>query len=116
MGLFEKKIKQLESDNIGESASNLAKVASDKAVDIIKELSGKQYQAGKKIIDNVLVFTNASGGTGASTLASNFAYEASQRGLTVLILDLNILCPVQHTYLGLNQELEKNDLVSFLNG
>lgn len=116
MGLFEKKIKQLESESIGDEKRNIAKAASDTAVDLIKELSGKNYESGKKLIDNVILFTNTAGGSGASTVASNFAYHATREGLSVIIVDLNILCPVQHTYLGIDQQLEKSDLVSYLNG
>lgn len=115
MGIFSKKIRQLE-ENENYSGTNIVKATSDKAVDIIKELSGKEYASGKKIIDNVILFTNAAGGSGASTIASNVAFEATQKGLSVLMVDLNIMCPIQHTYLGINQELEKHDLVSFLVG
>ena len=116
MGLFDKKIKQLEQDEISGSSTNLSKATSDKAVDVIKQLSGKSNNTGKKIIDNVLVFSNTSGGAGASTIANNFAYKAIEKGLSVLMVDLNIMCPVQHTYLGIDQTLEKDDLVSFLIG
>lgn len=113
MGLFSKKIREIE--NREEDQVNLSKAASDKAVDVIKELSGKNMKSARKLVDNVIVFTNASGGTGASTLISNVAFMASQK-LKVLLIDLNITCPVQHTYLGVKQELDKPDLVSFLLG
>ena len=38
------------------------------------------------------------------------------RNLKVLLIDLNITCPVVHTYLGIQQDIEKNDLVSYLLG
>lgn len=113
MGLFSRKIRELE--NKEEEQVNLSKAASDKAVDVIKELSGKHMKSARKLVDNVVVFTNASGGTGASTLISNVAFIASQK-LKVLLIDLNITCPVQHTYLGVKQEIDKPDLVSFLLG
>lgn len=116
MGLFEKKIKQIEAESDTSEIKNFAKVTADKAVDIIKELSGKQIETGKKIIDNVIAFSSTAGGGGASTVASNFAYFATRYGLSVVIVDLNILCPIQHTYLGIDQELKKSDLVSYLNG
>lgn len=116
MGFFNKKIRQLEKAQQDESSVNLAKAASDKAVDVIKELSGKGMSSGRKLVDNVIVFTNAAGGAGASTLAHNVAFSASQRQLKVLLIDLNILCPVQHTYLGIKQEVDKKDLVSYLLG
>lgn len=113
MGFLNRKIKELES---GEANANLAKAASDKASEVIKELSGKGTFEQKKIADSIIAFTNASGGSGTSTLVSNIAYTLFARGLKVLIIDLNIMCPVQHTYLGIQQELEKNDLVSYLLG
>lgn len=116
MSLFTRKIKEIEQKAEQSSNSNLAKAASDKAVDVIKELSGVQHTKGKKIIDNVIVFTNASGGTGASTIAHNVAFEIVRKKLKVVLVDLNILCPVQHAYLGVKQGIEKPDLVSFLLG
>lgn len=116
MGLFTKKIRQIERSEMETDNVNLAKATSDKAVDVIKELSGKSTASGKKLVDNLVVFSGASGGTGATTLATNVAYEAVQKGLKVLLIDLNIMCPVQHTYLGIHQEMEKPDLVSYLLG
>lgn len=116
MGLFTKKIRQIERSEMETDNVNLAKATSDKAVDVIKELSGKSTASGKKLVDNLVVFSGASGGTGATTLATNVAYEAVQNSLKVLLIDLNIMCPVQHTYLGIRQEMEKPDLVSYLLG
>lgn len=117
MGFFDKKIRQLaEEDDDNEKAVNLARATSDKAVEVIAELSGKKYTQGKKLLDNVILFTGSSGGTGVSTVLSNVAFAMSQIGLSVIIVDLNIICPIQHTFLGINQELEKKDLVSCLNG
>ena len=117
MNLFQKKLRQIERSEQDKSQdTNLSKQTSDKAVDIIKELSGVHNSKGKRIIDNVVVFSNASGGTGASTLVTNVAYMAIQKKLKVLIIDLNILCPIQHTYLGIKQDIEKPDLVSYLLG
>lgn len=117
MGFLDKKLRKIEKQNEqADEQVNLAKATSDKAVDVIKELSGKNIIKGKKLVDNVVVFTNAAGGTGATTLATNVAYSALQKGIKTLIIDLNIMCPVQHTYLGIQQEMEKSDLVSYLMG
>jgi len=99
-----------------ESELNMQKQTSDKAVELIKELSGVNKNATKKIIDNVIVFSNASGGAGASTIVTNVAYLAIQKKLKVLVIDLNIMCPSQHLYVGVKQELEKPDIVSYLLG
>lgn len=115
MNFFVKKIRQLENSS-GEESINLAKATSEKAADIIKELSGKDTSKGKKLVDNLIVFTNPCGGTGASTIAHNVAYEAASKNIKTILVDLNIMCPVQHIYLGTKQELEKPDLISYLLG
>lgn len=101
----------------GEQKQNIGKITSDKAQDLIKTLSGGEIKHTKKVIDNVIVMTSASGGAGASTILSNVAYLASERNMRVLVIDLNVMYPVQHLYFGNNnQELEKPDLVGFLTG
>lgn len=116
MGFFDKKIRQLAEEDDSDARVNLAKATSEKASELVGELSGKKYTQGKQIIDNVIMFTNVAGGTGASTIASNVAYAISTIGLNVLIIDMNIMFPVQHTSLGIDQELDKKDLVACLNG
>lgn len=116
MGFFDKKIRQLADEEESDAKVNLAKATSEKASELVGELSGKKYTQGKQIIDNVIMFTNVAGGTGASTIASNVAYAISTIGLNVLMIDMNIMFPVQHTSLGINQELDKKDLVACLNG
>lgn len=114
MGIFNKKIKQLqESDLLNANA----KAASDVAVDLIRGLGGEEVSLTGVVADNYVVFTNASGGTGVSTLVSNVAYQASLKGLKTLVIDLNILYPIQHTFFGIKTSVtEKPDLVSYLNG
>lgn len=104
------------SEDVEAKGINLVKATSDKATEVIKELSGKSYGTSRKMVDNLVVFTNAAGGTGASTLATNVAYEAFSKGLKVLLVDLNIMCPVQHSYLNIVQSIKKPDLVSYLLG
>ena len=118
MGFFDRQIRKMEDLEEEEVKSkNLGKMTSDKAVEVIKELSGKQYKSGKKMVDNIILFTNAAGGAGASTIASNVAFTAVTNGIRTLIIDLNIMCPVQHTYLGIDQQIDgKKDIVSFLVG
>lgn len=117
MGIFDK-ISSLgrTSDGNGKQ-ENIGKIASDKAVDFIKELSGVQNStASRRVPDNIVMFMGAQGGTGASTLAANVGYALSHSKFKVLIIDLNILYPAQHNFFTVAQELKKPDLVSYLLG
>jgi MinD-like ATPase involved in chromosome partitioning or flagellar assembly len=114
MGLLDKikdkvKEKNLENQNIGRITSN--------AIDyIIQTISGIEHKRTKRVIDNVMVITNASGGAGASTIAANVAFVAYKRGFNVLLIDLNVMYPIQQILFGLKQEYSKPDLVSYLMG
>lgn len=109
--------KILSKDNNDEPQKNIGKITTDKATEIIKTLSGGEAHYTKKVIDNVIVFSNPSGGTGTSTILANVGYTAAIKGFRVLVIDLNVLYPTQHLYFGNNKgELEKPDLVGFLLG
>lgn len=95
---------------------NIAQEISEATTSVIKRLSGGDIRHERKLIDNVVIITNASGGTGASTLASNIAYMAGEKDMRVLLIDLNILLPIQYNYFNIKQAIEKPDLVSFLTG
>lgn len=103
-------------DKTNKTNKNIGNITSDVATDIIKKLSGGNVSYSKKIIDNVVCITNASGGTGASTLVANIAYTVSKMDLRVLVIDLNIMYPVQHLYFGIKQDIEKPDFVGYLLG
>lgn len=62
------------------------------------------------------MFTNACGGTGASTIATNVAYQSFKRNLRVLVIDLNILYPTMNMVFGVPVQRERPDLVSYLLG
>lgn len=99
-----------------DNEEGIGKVATEAAVDIIKKLSGSDIKRTKKVIDNIVTVTNASGGAGASTIASNIAYIASKKGFNVLLIDLNIMYPIQHSYFRAKPDIEKPDLVGYLLG
>ena len=115
MDFLGKIVQKLENANTS-GDRDLVKSASDTATDLIKELSGKSQASGSKVVDNVIVFSNAAGGAGATTITHNVAYQASKKGLKVVVVDLDITRPLQHIYLGVKSELEKNDMVSYLLG
>ena len=99
-----------------ENKESFGKTANRLAVDIIKELSGSSIKTTKKVIDNLIVVTSASGGAGASTIVSNVAYMASKKDIRAVVVDLDILYPIQQVYFGVKPALEKPDLVSYLLG
>ena len=111
MGLFNLGKGKEDTDN-----ANIANITSEKAGDIIRRLSGKDSAFSKKLPDNIVVITNASGGTGASTITVNVAYTAYKMGFKILVMDLNFLLPIQHIYFNIAQELEKPDIVGYLLG
>ena len=114
MGILSKKANEFKEKEMSQS---LGRITSDTAVDIIKKLNGSEDKVKSTIVDNFIVFTNASGGCGTSTIVNNVAYEASKKGLKVIVIDLNILCPTQHIYLNIKQSAtEQPDLVSYLTG
>lgn len=113
MGLFERKLRKLEES---ENGVNLLKASSDKASDVIKTLAGVGTDGGVKVADNLILFTNTSGGTGTSTIVSNVAFMAVEKNIKTCVVDLNILCPMQPALFGVNREAMKDDLVSYLLG
>lgn len=97
------------SDNI---TSKLEKGTNE----LIKRISGINIRKNQRAIDNVILFVGASGGTGTSTILSNIAYEMSEKNLSVIVIDLNVIYPIQHNYLGIKGKYKESDLVSFLQG
>lgn len=101
---------------------DINKYTSEKATDIIKKLGGHGISESKVMVDNVICMTNCSGGTGVSTITSNLAYvlsRAEMGELSVLVIDLNIITPIQQVYFDEergNDKGDRKDLVDFLMG
>ena len=113
MGFFDRFKRDESKDRI----ENVDKIKPQEATNIIKEMAGDDgLEYSKRLVDNVIAFTSASGGSGASTLVANAAYVASEAGFSVAIIDLNIMCPMQQTFFAVKQEIETLDLVSYLMG
>lgn len=106
---FKKKEVNLNTESVGTTLNETAN-------EIIKRMSGGEIKHTRKLVDNLVVITNTAGGTGASTIVANTAKLASEEGMRVMVIDLNIMLPSQHNYFGIKQEIEKDDLVSFING
>jgi cellulose biosynthesis protein BcsQ len=96
---------------------NIAEQFNDNVEELIKKLSGKGLESGVKLIDNVISFVGMAGGCGTSFLVSNLAHIiANKYNLQILVIDMNILYPIQYTYFKGKIAREKPDLVSFLLG
>lgn len=106
----------IEDGNRVESTDNLSQMVSDKADQFISKLSGGKVGHRQRVIDNLIVLMGAAGGTGTSTIVANLAYTISKKGLSVLVIDMNIKYPAQQIYMGIKQKAETKDLVSFLQG
>lgn len=96
---------------------NINKIVGETTNKLIHDFSGSNFgKFGTKVADNVLAFIGGAGGTGTSTTLANVAYMMAKKGLTVLVIDLNIMYPIQHCYFGIKQEIDRKDLVTFLMG
>lgn len=111
-GIFKDKFNNKRLDN-----RRFNDIVSENATNILKELSGHGIKESKIMVDNMIVFTNCSGGTGASTVASNIAYVLGSQKfkMSVLVVDLNIVCPIQHIYFD-KSETEDGGIVSAITG
>jgi MinD-like ATPase involved in chromosome partitioning or flagellar assembly len=96
--------------------NSLEHIVSKKVEEVIRDLSGEKIRYRSRLVDNVIAVTGASGGNGASTIMANLAYEFSKRGVSVMVIDLNILFPIQFNYFKVKMKIEGNDLVTFLLG
>lgn len=108
----------LEESQLGDNENNISlkKRIDNKTTEVLTTLSGRGSNALKKVLNNVVAFMSPSGGTGASTIVSSVAHNLKKAGLSVIVVDLNLLFPSQHLYFEVKQELKKKDLVSYLSG
>lgn len=80
------------------------------------ELSGRNIATKKIILDHVFAFAGLAGGTGTSTILANVAYKLAKMGNSVLVIDINIMYPIQHSFFGIKQEIKTDDIVSYISG
>lgn len=108
------------NNNNNKDSENSNKTFSQRADDLLKTslevLSGKGTDTKLKLVDNILGFIGSAGGVGTSTVVSNLAYLASKQGLTVLLIDLNIMFPTIPYLFDIRYTENQPDLVSFLQG
>ena len=110
MNLFE------DSDLLSHNGLDIQETAKKVSKEIILELSGRGNVSVKPIINNLVAFMSSSSGAGASTLVANVARLIEKKGLSVAVVDLNIMFPSQHLYYKIPQELDRSDLCSLLLG
>lgn len=95
-------------------------IVAEEATSVLKELGGYGIKESKAMVDNIVLFTNCSGGTGVSTIVSNLAYILASKmfNMSVLVIDMNLICPVQHIYFD-KRDGDNNggmDIVDILTG
>jgi MinD-like ATPase involved in chromosome partitioning or flagellar assembly len=83
---------------------------------IKEELGGARDKETIKLLDHVFCFVGLAGGVGTSTIVANLAYTLRKMQYSVLVIDTNILYPIQHSFFRIQQQVEVKDLVTFLNG
>ena len=111
MNLFDE-----DSELLKDNGLDIQETAKKVSKEIISELSGRGNVSVKPIINNLVAFMSSSSGAGASTLVANVARLIEKKGLSVAVVDLNIMFPSQHLYYKIPQELDRNDLCSLLLG
>lgn len=113
-GIGEALEKSVKSEN--NSKNDIRETARKVTRDIVTELSGKSNTTRKQIVSNIVGFMSAGGGAGASTLVANIGKLVKKKGLSVAIVDLNIVYPSQHLYFNVAQEKDRNDIYSLMSG
>lgn len=113
-GIGEALEKSVKSEN--SSKNDIRETAKKVTRDIVAELSGKSNTTRKQIVSNIVGFMSAGGGAGASTLVANIGKLVKKKGLSVAVVDLNIVYPSQHLYFNVAQEKDRNDIYSLMSG
>lgn len=114
--MFEKFLGNQSIDDIEPSKRTLDQIVGDVSSKAIESL--KYEKKSKKMVDNLIVVTSASGGAGASTVVANMVYELSKE-FDICVIDLNIIFPTQYIYMGIDQtssSMPSKDLVDLLTG
>lgn len=124
MGLFksaiDKALEQLEkkADKVEDSDSegSLNEIINNGIGETFNILSGASIKKDILLPDNVIGFIGASGGVGTSTIVANTALQLTRSGYSVLIIDCNVLYPIQYSYVGYKASDIHYDFCSFLYG
>lgn len=103
-------------ENVRDIGKNIPDIVNSTAKQLARDLSGVGTKGTKKLIDNIISFVGLAGGTGASTVLANIATLLNKQGFSVLVIDTNIMYPIQHSLFDIKQEITKKDLFSYLVG
>lgn len=108
----------MADETMGRQVINISDTVSNTVKNLGQELSGNNLEEkrDKMILDHVFCFTGLAGGVGTSTVVANIAYLLKKMHYSVLVVDTNILYPIQHTFFKIKQEIETTDFFSFLYG
>lgn len=98
------------------ASKNIPDLIANTTKQLTRDLSGVGTKSEKKIVDNIISFVGLAGGVGTSTIVANIASLLNRQGFTVLVLDMNIMYPIQHSLFDIKQEVEKKDFFSYLVG
>lgn len=105
-----------DTENSNQADKDIRENINKISKDIVSELSGRGNSRFKPVLNNLIGFMSSSSGAGASTLVSNVASLIKKKGLSVAVVDLNLLYPSQHLYFDIPQELSRDDLLTLLSG
>lgn len=102
----------------GRQVVNLSENFNSTVKNLGRELSGTDFndKRNKMILDHIFCFTGLAGGVGTSTLVANTAFTLKKMGYSVLVIDTNIMYPIQHSFFKIKQEISTKDFFSFLYG
>lgn len=114
MALLDKIANKLENLS-GEKGNNLGEVINKQMDNIFAALVSNDVRK-IRVPDNVIAFIGASGGVGTSTIVANVAHSINKKGYSVIVLDMNLINPVQHILFGYKWKDIKNDVVDYLSG
>ncbi len=83
----------------------------------ILDMAGrKEFRS--RTLNKVMAFIGLSGGVGSSTLVATLAVELKNAGLSVLVIDLDIMYPSQHIFFNLyrDYDVKAKDFVTYMQG
>lgn len=122
MSLFSKLNTKLDAIAVTQEAKkeanqNLSDIIDEKTKSTLRVLTGRDVLDTRQHPDNVYSFISSSGGAGTTTVIANVATALKKKGVSVIVIDANILNPmIQNSLQCKHKPKEQGDIVSFLMG